>query len=146
MLKSEPSIYRTLLKITLVGSSGIILLCFAWYSAWGEGNQKGDYWTAYILDKQCIQTKNPQSWSCYRAEIHWSNSLALADWGMKCGLIGTIATVDLALSKRDSWSKYLWWVIHEIYSSNYCRYCSQRVWIRVCGVAQKWFTSRQPIS
>jgi len=100
--KDTMKIYRTLLKITVAGSAGIILLCFAWYSAWGEGNNKGDYWTAYILDKQCIQTKNPQSWFCYRAEIHRSNSLALADWGMKCGLIGTIATVGLTLSKRDN--------------------------------------------
>jgi len=95
------STYRTLLKATVVGSASIIVLCFAWYSVWGEGKNKGDYWTAYDLDKQCIKTQNPQSWSCYRAEIHRSNALALADWGMKCGLIGTLATVGLAITRKQ---------------------------------------------
>jgi len=81
--------------------ASIILLCFAWYTVWGEGNNKGDYWTAYSIDRQCIKTQNPQSWLCYRAEIHRNNSLSLANWGMTCGLIGTIATVGLALSKKD---------------------------------------------
>jgi len=94
--------YRALLRACVVGSASIILLCFAWYTFWGEGKNKGDYWTAYNLDKECIRTKNPQSWFCYRAEIHRSNSLALANWGMTCGLIGTIATVGLVLSKKEN--------------------------------------------
>lgn len=93
--------YKSLLNICVVGSASIILLCFAWYTFWGEGKYKSNYWTAYNLDKQCIHSKNPQSWSCYRAEIHRSNSLALANWGMTCGLIGTNATVGLALSKKE---------------------------------------------
>ena len=91
---------KTALRATIVGSSSIILLCFAWYTFWGEGNNKGDYWTAYDIDKVCMQTRNPQSWECYRAEIHRDNALALADWGMKCGLIGTIATVGLGLINK----------------------------------------------
>ena len=93
--------YRILLKTTLVGSASIIMLCFAWYTFWGEGSNKGDYITAYEVDKQCIKSQNPKSWSCYRAELHRSNALALAQWGMTCGLIGTIATVGLAMTKRD---------------------------------------------
>ena len=92
--------YRLLLKTTVAGSALLIILFFGWYSVWGEGGNKGDYWTAYDIDKECIKTQNPDSWSCYRAEIHRGNALALAEWGMTCGLIGTVATVGLALTKR----------------------------------------------
>lgn len=91
---------KTALRATVIGSASIIVLCFGWYTVWGEGNNKGDYWTAYDLDKICIETQNPNSWSCYRAEIHRENALELADWGMKCGLIGTIATVGLGLINK----------------------------------------------
>ena len=93
--------YRMLLKTTLIGSASIIMLCFAWYTFLGEGGNKGDYFMAYDVDKQCIKTQNPQSWWCYRAEIHRNNALALAQWGMTCGLIGTIATAGLAMTKKD---------------------------------------------
>ena len=96
------NIYRLLLKTSIIGSSAIILLCFAWYSFLGEGkNGQGDYFTAYKLDRLCIESRDPRSWNCYRAEIHRENALALAEWGMRCGLIGTIATVGLAVSKKE---------------------------------------------
>lgn len=94
-------IYRGLLKATVLGSASIIVLSFAWYSFLGEGKGgAGDYFTSYKLDKKCIQSQVPSSWYCYRAEIHRNKALALADWGMKCGLIGTLATVGLALTAR----------------------------------------------
>jgi len=95
------NVYRHLLKATVAGSASVILLCFAWYTVWGEGNNKGEYWTAYELDKECIKTQNPKSWYCYRTEIHRSNAIALAEWGMQCGMIGCLATVGLALTGKD---------------------------------------------
>lgn len=95
------NIARIALKATVIGSASIIILCFGWYAFWGEGKNKGDYWTAYELDKLCINTQNPRSWECYRADLHRQNALALADWGMKCGLIGTIATVGLVMSSKS---------------------------------------------
>ena len=91
---------KAALKATILGSASVIVLCFCWYTVWGEGNNKGEYWTAYDLDKACIQTQNPQSWYCYRADLHRQNAIELADWGMKCGLIGTVATVGLGLMKK----------------------------------------------
>ncbi len=96
------NLYRTLLKTTVLGSSVLIALCFSWYTFLGEGKNKGDYWLSYDLDKVCIQSQRPTSWYCYRAEIHRSNAIALADWGMKLGLIGTIATATLALTNKDN--------------------------------------------
>ena len=93
------SIYRQLLKLTVGGSATLILLCFAWYSFLGEDDNPGDYWLAMKYDKLCLQTQRPNSWNCYRAEIHRANALALADWGFNLGIIGTIATAGLALSK-----------------------------------------------
>jgi len=95
--------YRCLLKGTLVGCSAVIMLSFAWYSFLGEGKGgTGDYFTSYKLDKLCKETQNPSSWYCYRAEIHRDNALALADWGMKCGLIGTLATIGLAVTRKKN--------------------------------------------
>ena len=94
------NIYRSLLKLTVAGSTGLIFLCFAWYSFLGEDKNPGDYWLAVKYDKICQQTQRRNSFACYRAEIHRDNALALADWGFKLGTIGTIATVGLLLSKK----------------------------------------------
>ena len=94
------NIYRSLLKLTLVGSTGMIFLCFAWYSFLGEGNNPGDYWLAMKYDKLCQQQFDKNHFYCYRADIHRANALALADWGFNFGLIGTIATVGLAMSSK----------------------------------------------
>ena len=94
------NIYRSLLKLTILGSSSLIFLCFAWYSFLGENDNPGDYWLAMKYDKLCLRTQHKNSFACYRADIHRANALALADWGFKLGTIGTIATVGLALSKK----------------------------------------------
>jgi hypothetical protein len=92
---------KTALASTVFGSATIIMLCFGWYTVMGEGPKgTGEYWTAYKIDKLCQQTGNPNSWECYRAELHRKNALDLADWAMKCGLIGTIATVGLGIINR----------------------------------------------
>ncbi len=95
------NIYQSLLKLTLFGTTGLISLCFAWYSFLGEDNNPGDYWLAMKYDKLCQKDYDRRSFNCYRAEIHRANALALADWGFKLGAIGTIATVGLALSKKN---------------------------------------------
>ena len=92
--------YRSLLKLSVAGTTGLILLCFAWYSFLGEGKNPGDYWLAMKYDKLCQQSYDRNSFYCYRAEIHRANALALADWGFNLGIIGTIATTGLALSKK----------------------------------------------
>lgn len=92
---------KTALASTVFGSATIIMLCFGWYTVMGEGPKgTGEYWTAYKVDKICQQTHNPNSWECYRAELHRKNALDLADWAMKCGLIGTIATVGIGVINR----------------------------------------------
>ena len=94
------NITRQFLRLTTVGSASLIMLCFAWYTFLGEGKNPGDYWLAMKYDKLCQQTYNRNSFECYRAEIHRANALALADWGFNLGIIGTIATVGLAVSKK----------------------------------------------
>jgi len=92
---------KAALSSTIMGSGSIIILCFAWYTVLGEGPKgTGEYWTAYKVDKICQQTRNPDSWECYRAELHRKNALDLAEWAMTCGLIGTIATVGLGVINR----------------------------------------------
>ena len=97
--------YRSLLKLTVTGSALLIFLCFACYSFLGEGKNPGDYWLAMKYDKLCQKSQYRESFNCYRAEIHRANALALADWGFNLGIIGTIATVGLALTnskKKDN--------------------------------------------
>ena len=94
------NVYRSLLKLSVAGSTGLILLCFAWYTFLGEGKNPGDYWLAMKYDKLCQVDRNRRSFNCYRAEIHRANALALADWGFNIAMIGTIATVGLALTKN----------------------------------------------
>ena len=94
------NMYRSLLKLSVAGSTGLILLCFSWYTFLGEGKNPGDYWLAMKYDKLCQQSLNKDSFHCYRAEIHRANALALADWGFNIAIIGTIATAGLALSKK----------------------------------------------
>jgi len=92
---------KTALASTVLGSAAVIMLCFGWYTVMGEGPKgTGEYWTAYKIDKLCQKTYNPNSWECYRAELHRKNALDLVDWAMKCGLIGTIATVGLGVINR----------------------------------------------
>ena len=72
---------KAALTTTILGSATIIVLCFGWYTVMGEGPKgTGEYWTAYKIDKICQQTHNPNSWECYRAELHRKNALDLADW------------------------------------------------------------------
>ena len=94
------NIYRNLLKLTVLGSSGLIFLCFDWYSFLGKDGNPGDYWLAMKYDKLCLHTQRKNSFACYRADLHRANALALADWGFRLGTIGTIATLGLTLSKR----------------------------------------------
>ena len=94
------NMYRSLLKLSVAGSTSLILLCFAWYTFLGEGKNPGDYWLAMKYDKLCQQSLNRNSFNCYRAEIHRANALALADWGFNIAIIGSIATVGLALTNN----------------------------------------------
>ena len=94
------NLWRQLLKLSVLGSASLIMLCFAWYTFLGEGKNPGDYWLAMKYDKLCQKDRYKDSFNCYRAEIHRANALALADWGFNLGIIGTIATAGLAVSKE----------------------------------------------